>query len=345
MMEPSLYDYLSYQTEDFVMDDAFQQWVLQPDATSNQFWQQFLQSFPDKQEQIEEAREMVSNIRYQSHTLSKEKQESILQKVYAHAEKSAVESRQITFMHFNVKYMAIAATVILLIISALFFWLSFPSYDTYATGYKENKTIRLADGTEVSLNANTKLRVEIDVEANQPREVWLEGEAYFHVKRMAEQEIERMPALKNFIVHTDNFDIEVLGTTFNASSRARKSEVLLTSGKVKVASQQIEQTQILQPGDLLTLSEKDRNFHLKKTETEPEWRGNFFFFENTPLSEVARVIEDYYGLKVKIADQRLLEKIFTARISRDELPILLKALEASFDVKVSNEKGTISIQP
>ncbi len=346
MTKPSFDKYRSYQVEDFVMDDTFQQWIRHPDTTSDQVWQQFLNTYPDKREQVEEAGEIVSNIRYQSYTLSQEQQEGILQKAYDQAEKSVLGSKR-RFMLPGQKYMAIAATVSLLILSAIAFWLSLPSYDIYETGDQENRTIQLADGSQVSLNANTKIKVSIDVETNEPREVWLEGEAYFHVKRLEEQETETLPALKNFIVHTDNFDIEVLGTVFNAASRSKKSEVLLESGKVKVASQQIEQTQILQPGDLLTLSEEDKNFQIKKTtpDTAPAWRDNFFIFENTPLSQVAHAIEDYYGLEVEIADRQIADKIFTAKVSRDELPMLLKAIEGSFGVEVMQEKGTIRIRP
>ncbi len=361
-----LYRYQDHVMEEFVMDEAFQQWVRHPDATSNQFWQQFLHTFPDKRGQVEEASEIVRSIHYSNQTLSKKQQAAILQKVYIGVDAAAVDtaavdtaavdtaavdtaplaSRKTPFL-FHKRYIAIAATISLLLISMVGFWLYFPAYETYETGYQENKTIQLADGSEVSLNANTKIKVSIDVDENKAREVWLEGEAYFHVKRMDGQTGEKLPELKNFIVHTDNFDIEVLGTVFNVSNRSKKSEVLLKSGKVKVASQQIEQTQILQPGDLLTLSEIDERFHLKKTETATKlaWRDNFFVFDNAPLSQVARAIEDYYGLEVKIADKRLADKIFTARISRQELPLLLKAIEASFGVKVLNDKGTINIQP
>ncbi len=139
----------------------------------------------------------------------------------------------------------------------------------------------------------------------------------------------------------------MLGTTFNVTSRCEKSEVLLNSGTVKVASPQIAQTQVLQPGDLLTLTEEDKTFRLKKTETDtaPAWRDNFFVFENTPLHQVARALEDYYGLEIIIADPTLAHKIFTAKISRDQLPILLKAIEASFGVAVTRTADTIKIHP
>lgn len=347
MYQPSFYEYLSYQVEDFVMDDAFQQWIRHPDPVSNQFWKQFLNVYPEKREQLEEAGEMVRSIHFKPHTLSKEKQESILHKVYEQAAKSAPENTPISLPPFNQKYMAVAASISLLLFSFVAFWFYSSAYETYETGYQESATIQLSDGSEVSLNANTRLKVRMDMDANEPREVWLDGEAYFHVQRLDGEHAKKLPRLKNFIVHTDNLDVEVLGTTFNVSSRSKKSEVLLKSGKVKVASQQIDQPQILQPGDFLTLSGEDRSFQLKKAETEADlaWRDNYFIFENTTLRQVARAIEDYYGVEVKIANQQLADKIFTARISRDELPMLLKAIEASFGVRVSTEKGRITIQP
>ncbi len=345
MAELSFYKYLSYQVEDFVMDDAFQQWVRHPDAASHQFWRQYLANYPNQREPVEEAYAIVQNIRYQPYTLSPDRQQQILQAAYDRAGKSASRSKFV-LRSFH-PYRAIAATVALLVLSALAFWFLFPSYETYETGYRENKTIRLADGSEVTLNANTELRVSMNTKANQPREAWLEGEAYFNVKRLNELEAEKTPERKNFIVHTGNFDIEVLGTTFNVTSHSEKSEVMLKSGTVKVASQQIAQTQLLQPGDLLTLSEEDQHFRLKKTETdtEPAWRSNLFVFENTPLRQVARTLEDYYGVEVEINDQKLADKIFTAKISRDQLPMLLKAIEASFGVTIIREEGIIRIQP
>jgi transmembrane sensor len=86
---------------------------------------------------------------------------------------------------------------------------------------------------------------------------------------------------------------------------------------------------------------------MKKTKADlvPSWRENFFVFENTPLHQVARSLEDYYGLEVTIADQQLATKTFTAKISRDDLPMLLKAIEASFGVSVTREEQAIHIQP
>ena len=345
MDQPSYSEYHHYEVEDFVADEAFQQWASQPDTESDRLWEQFLQIYPEKREAVEEARDIITNIRYQPYTLSRERQQHILQQVYEKAEKVS-SNRSPIHRPFYRKYAAVAAVGALLL-ATVAVWQLFPRFETYQTAYQENKTIVLTDGSEVALNANTTLKVKVDTDNNAPREVWLEGEAYFHVKRLSKEEADQFPKLKTFIVHTDNLDIEVLGTTFNVTSRPTHSEVLLKSGKVKVASPQIEQTQILQPGDLLSLSEEDNKFQLIKTEADTtlNWRNNLFIFEQTTLREVARAIEEYYGFEVKIATQTLASKTFTAKISRDELPLLLEAIEVSFEVKVKQEGKIIRIYP
>ncbi len=107
---PSFYEYLNYQVEDFVVDHAFQQWVHRPDNTSNKFWEQFLNTSPHKREQVEEASEIVRNIHYRSHSLSKAHQDRILQKVYHRTEKPA-KRNLIALRPMARKYLAVAASM------------------------------------------------------------------------------------------------------------------------------------------------------------------------------------------------------------------------------------------
>ena len=73
--------------------------------------------------------------------------------------------------------------------------------------YGGKSSVILPDGSNVWLNAGSRMKYyrSFDVES---REVFLEGEAYFDVKR------EKYP----FIVHTSHLDIQVLGTVFNVKS-------------------------------------------------------------------------------------------------------------------------------
>lgn len=341
MQHPTFAEYALFQVEDFLLDAYFQLWLTSDDPEVEAFWQRFMQNYPLQKETVEEARKLANSIHYQPYSLPKVKQDALLEKVYA---KSGEASVPLSYSSQK-RYLAVAASVSLLLVSALF-WLFYPAYKTYETGYQESRTVQLADGSEVTLNANTRIRVAVDTDNNQPRQVWLEGEAYFKVRHLDDEQTARLPNLKSFVVHTDNFDIEVLGTVFNASNRDSRSEVMLKEGSVKVASKKIAQSQVLEPGDQLALFEEDRKFRVIKMEkpVAPAWRENIFIFKDAPLQQVAREIENYYGLEVEFTEPALAEKIFTAKVSREDLPTLLKAIEASFGVEVIQEGGTINIK-
>lgn len=48
-----------YTEEDFVLDDAFCRWVLQPDATSDAFWTDWFTRHPQQREAAKEARRLI----------------------------------------------------------------------------------------------------------------------------------------------------------------------------------------------------------------------------------------------------------------------------------------------
>jgi len=340
MQQPTFEKYAHYQAEDFLQDEYFQQWVISDDQETDEFWQAFMLRYPHQKERVAEAQKLASSIRYEPHRLSNDKQDAILERVYA-----ASQSRENPSVFYRKKYIAVAASISLLLVAALF-WLFYPTHETYVTGYQETRTVKLADGSEITLNANTSIRVAIDTDEDQARQVWLEGEAYFQVAHLDDEKTALYPALKMFVVHTDNFDIEVLGTVFNASSRDRKSQVYLEKGKVKVASEQLDQSRVLEPGDQLALSEEDKAFRLERVtkEAAPAWQENYFIFKRTPLQEVARAIENYYGLEIELTDPALSSMLFTAKIARTELNILLRAIESSFRVKTIKQGDKIIIK-
>ena len=85
--------------------------------------------------------------------------------------------------------------------------------------------LTLADGTNVWLNSDSKLKFPLHFVGNQ-RAVYLEGEAFFEVTS---------DSLKPFVVKTAEANVKVLGTSFNVMNYTdeAKVEVALLKGKVK----------------------------------------------------------------------------------------------------------------
>src|SRR5687767_12535842 len=58
-----------YTTEDFINDDTFVNWVLQPDHKSDTYWQTFLTQYPHKQRDVDQARNFVQLMKFRNATL------------------------------------------------------------------------------------------------------------------------------------------------------------------------------------------------------------------------------------------------------------------------------------
>ena len=228
----------------------------------------------------------------------------------------------------------LAASVILFISAGFYFLQDEWLYRSYAAEKGTIRTVILDDGSTVTLNANSCIRVPRDFMGHDNREVWIKGEAFFEVTRKTD--------LMKFIVHTDNFDVEVLGTKFNIQNRRNRSKVTLAEGKVKLVAKD-RQPLIMKPGEQVTLSSAEDQFEkqLVKPEKYEAWRNNMLVFENTPLSEVAQIIHDYYGVTMIVTDSVLSTRQFTGTLPNNDLSIILLALKTSYKINIEHKGDRI----
>jgi transmembrane sensor len=80
--------------------------------------------------------------------------------------------------------------------------------NTVSTKAGSKSKIQLPDGTQVWLNADSKLEYNENFNVKL-REVKLSGEAFFDVVKNKD---------KPFVIHTSQMDVKVLGTAFNVRS-------------------------------------------------------------------------------------------------------------------------------
>jgi transmembrane sensor len=234
------------------------------------------------------------------------------------------------------KLAGVAASLLIVVIVGYFLTRDFFRYTTYATNYGVKQNILLDDGTEVTLNANSTLKVPKDLASAGMREVWLEGEGFFHVAKR--------PNHVRFAVHTDNIDIEVLGTKFNVHNRRGNTEVVLDEGSVKLIPAHERGVPIfMKPGDYASLATSDTTFKRKivRPEKYNAWQNNRLVFEDTPLSVVAQKIEDYYGVTIEIQNQDLAWREVTGTLPNNDLGVVLKSLSTSHELEIIREKDVI----
>lgn len=130
-----------------------------------------------------------------------------------------------------------------------------------------DRTIVLPDGSAVSLNIDSDFTYPAQFDQDI-RVVTLVGEAHFDVKH---------DPSRPFVVKTRDFDVKVLGTTFNVKSydNDRQTETTLFSGKVELAHNE-EVPIVLAPSQKAIFdSKQERVSVLEVTEKTAVWRGNW----------------------------------------------------------------------
>ena len=243
------------------------------------------------------------------------------------------------FFFFNLKTFAVAASIALILGTTFYFTQDYFFYKTYNTNNQSKETIILPDGSEVILNANSSIKVPNDLKENPLREVWLLGEAYFSVAHK--------PDKTRFIVHTENLNIEVLGTKFNVQNRRGKTEVVLNEGKIKLTSNESGKSEIksvmMKPNQLVSFAKNDTLLSIKavKFEIYNAWQNNKLVFKDTKLSEVAHALEDYYGVKIVISDDKINNRQLTGTLPNDDLSVVLKSLAVTHNLEIIQSKDQI----
>jgi transmembrane sensor len=170
----------------------------------------------------------------------------------------------------------------------------------------------------------------------------LTGEAEFLVKHYD------LPqgAAQKFIVHTEGVNVEVIGTRFNLMSRGEKCKLALYEGKVELLlTKHPEQESItITPNEVVQVDNGAvvRISEIKKVAVYKAWTKAHFEFDDTPLSEVALLVENTYGIKFIFKENTLKTKRLTASIPDDDVAILVKIIANIFNIKAQQNGKEIT---
>ncbi|MBO9611228.1 MAG: FecR domain-containing protein [Dyadobacter sp.] len=216
------------------------------------------------------------------------------------------------------------------------------TYGRYETAFGEQSKFLLADGTEVVLNANSRLKVPRWGFGKSTRHVYLEGEAEFSVRHTVDHQY--------FKVHNaDNSLITVLGTEFVVYTRAKQTSVVLNKGKVELSSPGSEQALTMSPGDRATIETSGEIVVEKLSKQQlaqhSAWKEHRFVFDDTPLREVAVKIHELFGVEVKIKDKGLAARTATGSFPAKNAEELLTIMSYMYNFEIQKTDDKVILIP
>ncbi|NID13314.1 FecR family protein [Fibrivirga algicola] len=341
-------DYSQFTLRDFVLDESFRRWVLQPDEATMSFWHTFMLRHPEKQLVVDDAASLLLHLRTNYDDLTDASYERIWALLdEAHAAQftpvlALAASRSVWQRFGSWKVAAAVAGLLGTLATGWYIRESRHRHEEH-TAFGETRTLVLPDGSTVQLNGNSTLTYRDDWAANQAREVWLDGEGFFTVTRqaVAGQRIK-------FVTHTPGLDVQVLGTQFNVNSRRGQTDVTLVEGKVQLIRPGNKKATVLElkPGQVATARPGIEQVALQQTlpDVQTAWTQKQFMFDRTPLRQVGQQLSDAYGLTLVFDDEALASRQFTGNLSSQDVETLLLALAATFDLTVERDSSTVYLR-
>jgi transmembrane sensor len=203
---------------------------------------------------------------------------------------------------------------------------------TYATSAGQRAEIRLADGTQVILAPESRVRVPSDFGVHR-RDVHVEGEAYFVVVH---------DSTRPFTVFAANASVRDIGTAFAVRSYPEDGAVRVVVREGLVA---MSGAGLLAAGDLgqLTADGKASVRHGVDVQALLGWTDGKLAFEDAPLRQVLHDLRRWHGVAVRLADSTLADLPFTGSaddVSPDEA---LRIVAATLGLRVRQNGPSITI--
>ncbi|MEW4923272.1 FecR domain-containing protein [Algibacter sp. 2305UL17-15] len=374
--------YIDYTEDDFIKDEYFQKWVLNPDAMTSNFWTNWLRSHPEKQEIIKSASYFIRLIHSDKEVLPEEdfdkmwqvivqKRETpkhyrlfsksskiLLQRIAAilvigfaisygthvsgifnFSEKEQINVAPRITLELEdgtVKFLDEMVSEVLTdknghtIISHEQSLLSYKGtgneasetlvYNQLTVPYGKKFELLLSDGSHVYLNSGSKLRYPVKFLKNKPRDVFLDGEAYFSVTK---------DNSRLFTVITDELNTQVYGTEFNVSSykNEKNTSTVLVEGSVGVYKSNNHEGDapiMIKPGKRAVLEGGTIEVDKVNINKYIAWKEGKLHFINDRFDVIVKELERHFNVTINNEFFELNEKEFTGTFTEETLDEILR---------------------
>lgn len=202
---------------------------------------------------------------------------------------------------------------------------------TYVSNPGINSLIVLPDSSTVRLNGSSKLTVPMKF-ASDTRELFLSGEGYFDIRHHDDWPM---------TIHTSKgVDVKVLGTTFDLSAYDSDDNVKLTLIEGSVVLKEagsgrehhirpLEEIQLPAPVEESGQEAPAPVIKHADIQKNTAWVNGELVFDNTPMPEIVKQLERWYGVHIHIVDEEVLSYRLTATFTTESITRVLDLIRFS----------------
>ena len=168
-------------------------------------------------------------------------------------------------------------------------------YNELTVPYGKNFELVLADGSHIYLNAGSSLRYPVQFLPGQPRDVFLDGEAFFEVAR---------DNARPFTVVTEKMNTRVYGTRFNVTSYRNEGNTytVLVEGSVGVYRPEDraheDAVQKIVPGQKAWVENQGIAIEEVNVHKYTAWTSGELYFLNDRFDIILRKLERHFNVSI-----------------------------------------------
>lgn len=364
-----------YTLTDFIEDESFVSFILDKNEKDKKIWMEWVNSNPPNKHEAEQAKILLTAMKTQGNRpapVSKaEEFDKLLNRInHFRLIGSKFSERSL----YN--WLKIAVTIVIFLSIGLSYFIFSPTiksknsivYNQAIVPKGSRTKLVLEDGTTVWLNAESILKYPSHF-SKSSRKVELIGEAYFNVTKSN---------CRPFVVNTSDIRINVMGTSFNVKAYPHEDviETTLESGLVSIEKINTEN----RSGEKITLKPKQKlvlqksmldmqiveltNIQDGRLQNEPvtnnqdsigglyknidtelytSWKDGKLIFKNERLDVLAKRLEKWYDLDIRIADEPLKAKTYTGTFENETVEQAIKAICLTSGMQFTIDKNNITI--
>jgi len=231
---------------------------------------------------------------------------------------------------------AVSVCLVLLVASAWYLWPSSPDYHTSVGGLA---SIDMPDGSVVTLNTDSAIRVEL---TPQRRQVRLDqGEVFFKVAKDSQ---------RPFVVLAGDKRVTAVGTQFSLRRLDKDIRVLVTEGAVRIeqaaslTSRQSKPLSLVSAGKLASTQGDAILVQPEppaKVEESLSWRSGYLIFREDTLSRAVAEFNRYNSRKIVIQDPAVGSIRLSGKFRATENEAFVRLLEGGFPIRAQRNVENI----